>query len=118
MLQPIVRALLSQLFHRKGVPVESQQWWLMWASFPDLNWARLRVFADGKADVFDMDGRTMTFRSETEARDHLLEDEFTRYDRLGPEDEEELGRPVTSIKPPSAANDWRLVARMYVKGGK
>jgi len=27
--------------------IEKDQWWLMWCDFPNLNWAHLRVFANG-----------------------------------------------------------------------
>src|SRR5262245_16336902 len=33
-----------------------ESWYLMDCSLPDLNWARLRVFESGRAEVFDCDG--------------------------------------------------------------
>lgn len=62
-------------------------WWLMTCSFPDLNWARRRVFDNGRADVFDCDGSTHDFASAEEAQSWLREDEF---DALASMDAEEL----------------------------
>jgi hypothetical protein len=45
----------------------ADSWYLMYSSLPDLNWARLRVFQSGRAEVFDCDGRTTRFLSQEEA---------------------------------------------------
>ena len=95
--------------------IEKVQWWLMWCDFPNLNWARLRVFADGSADVFDMDGRTSKFPNEEEARHFLAEDEFSELSTLDEDDEWELGVPLASITPPVGTSDEELFPKMYVK---
>src|ERR1044072_4410204 len=91
------------------------EWWLMWCSFPNLNWARLRVFADGSADVFDMDGRTLNYASENEASLELVEDEFTRFCNLDEEDEQDLGVPLIQSKPPTGDSEAELLPQMYVR---
>jgi hypothetical protein len=95
--------------------IEKVQWWLMWCDFPNLNWARIRVFADGSADVFDMDGRTSEFSNEEDARDFLTEEEFSELSTLDDNDELELGVPLASIAPPTGTSDEELLSRMYVK---
>ena len=87
----------------------------MTCDFPNLNWARLRIFVDGSADVFDMDGRTITFPNEDEARAHLWDDEYTEFSSLDGDDERELGVPATSIVPPVRVSDDDLLPQMYVK---
>ena len=88
-------------------------WWLMQSSFPSLNWARLRCHADGSADVFDMDARTLVFSSQGDAELHLLEDEFVRFSTLDNDDFRELGVAPHEITPPRAVNDAELVPLMY-----
>src|SRR5262245_11684302 len=78
------RSLTSGLLARPS-QMESDvrtEWWLDESSLPDLAWARVRVFEDGSADVFDCDGRTRRFRSAAEARCSLLEDEYARFESV------------------------------------
>jgi hypothetical protein len=104
------------MFNRvKTGGVEKVQWWLMWCDFPNLNWARLRVYADGSTDVFDMDGRTSKFPNEEAAREFLAEDEFTELSLLDEEDERKLGVPLASLAPPIGISDEELFPNMYVK---
>ena len=91
------------------------QWWLMWCDFPNLNWARLKVYDDGSADVFDMDGRTSRFPNEQEAIWFLAEDEFSALNSLDEDDERMLGVPLSSITPPIGNTDADLLPQMYVK---
>jgi hypothetical protein len=95
--------------------IERVQWWLMWCDFPNLNWARLRVFADGSADVFDMDGRIFNFANEEEASHFLAEDEYSELSTLDEVDERELGMPLSSITPPDGTTDEEMLCRMYVR---
>jgi hypothetical protein len=93
--------------------LKEHKWYLMSCSFPDLNWARLTVYLDGSAEVFDCDGRTTAFASAEEARHWLLEDEFLALENLDDEDERELGRPLSSITPPSGNSKEDLLAQMF-----
>lgn len=87
----------------------------MWGDFPNLNWARLRVFDDGSADVFDMDGRTLEFPNEKEAMLSLAEDGHSKFSRFDEEDEREWGIPLRSIAPPAGDSDEELPPQMYVR---
>lgn len=93
----------------------TDSWWLMDSSLPDLNWARLRVHADGRAEVFDCDGVTHRFPTEQAARLWLSEDEFVDFAALDGADAAALGVDPTAIAPPDGHDDATLRARMYVK---
>lgn len=110
-------------FYRDGtdlvgarLEVVRSDWWLMSSSFPDLNWARLRVYGSGVADIYDMDGRLWEFGSEEQARNWLSEDEYTPFPDLDESDAQDLGRPLESIQPPQGENDDELLPQMFVKG--
>lgn len=93
-------------------------WFLMYSSFPDLNWARLRVFASGLAEVFDCDERTTLFPSEAVARLWLAEDEFQALEMFDAEDEAEYGIKLSEISPPQANSENELKERMLVRVAK
>jgi hypothetical protein len=99
----------------KPKEVETTEWWLMWGHFPNLNWARLRVFTDGSADVFDMDGAAHEFPNAEEARMFLAEDEFSELSSFDEEDEREWGMALRSLTPPAGASDEELLPKMFVK---
>ena len=90
-----------------------ENWWLMYSSFPDLNWARLRVFQSGKSEVFDMDGKTSNFVSKSDAINSLLEDEYISYNAISPEDEIEYDINLKEIEVPKSESDVELVGLMY-----
>jgi hypothetical protein len=94
--------------------IVKEEWWLMESSFPNLNWARLQVFASGASEVFDMDGARHHFESELDAKYWLLEDEFRLLSSLDAEDEEEGEIDLSKIYPPQANTDEELVKMMYV----
>ncbi|MBR7801386.1 hypothetical protein [Undibacterium fentianense] len=95
-----------------------ESWWLMYSDFPNLNWARLRVFGTGMAKVFDSDEKTHSFSSEGDAVNWLLEDEFTSYEKLDEEDEREYEISISSIRPPVGTTLEELKGKMYVKAKK
>ncbi len=95
--------------------IREESWWLMYCSFPSLNWARLRVFVNGMAEVLDMDGSTHKFEEAQNARNWLLEDEYVSYDFLDTEDEKEYGIDLSQIKVPNASSEKELVKLMYVQ---
>ncbi len=99
----------------KREAITKVQWWLMWCDFPNLNWARLRVYDNSSTDVFDMDGRTHQFADEEEARNFLFEDEYSELSTLDDEDEKELGVSLSSITPPVGETDEELLPQMYKK---
>jgi hypothetical protein len=89
-------------------------WWLMYCDLPNLNWARLRVFPAGSAEVLDSDGKTHEFATEKAAINWLHEDEFTAFAKLNAEDEIEYGIKLSEISPPKAESDEELKNKMYV----
>jgi len=55
--------------------VVETSWWLDWGALPGrLLWARLYVFADGSAEVLDLDGHYHRFGDREEAALWLNED--------------------------------------------
>ncbi|MDZ8239374.1 MAG: hypothetical protein RMZ69_19860 [Nostoc sp. ChiQUE01a] len=96
-------------------PILKESWWLMWCSFPNLNWARLRTYDDFSAEILDCDGSKYTFSNEEEAHHFLMEDEYTQFQSLDQEDEQELGIPLCFIQIPKGKNENELIAKMYVK---
>ena len=93
--------------------VVGTSWWLDWSGLPDrLLWARLRVFADGTAEVFDLDGRYHRFGDREEATLWLNEDEYSALARLI--EDGEVERHVT---PPQAEDVRALVPLMRVERG-
>ncbi|QKQ76868.1 hypothetical protein [Nostoc sp. TCL240-02] len=86
-------------------PTLKESWWLMWCSFPNLNWARLRTYDDLSTEILDCDGSKYTFSNEEEVRYYLMEDEFTQFESLDQEDEQELGIPLCLIQIPKGKNE-------------
>lgn len=89
------------------------EWWIMDCSFPDLNWARLRVYDDGTSEVFDCDGRTHQFVTQKDANNWLCEDEFRTFLNLEPEDLEDCPFELGSFAPPEDRRDEELLRFMY-----
>lgn len=88
-----------------------EQWWV--ASLGrTLVWARMRVRDSGVAEVFDCDGRTLTYDSEDSARAALLDAEFRAIDGLDDEDALALGFAPGAVAPPLAQDDEALRERM------
>lgn len=89
----------------------AEQWWV--ASLGrTLVWARLRVKPSGTAEVFDCDGRTLTYDSEDSAHAALLDAEFRAYDGLDDEDAAALGFALAAVEPPHGVDDEALRERM------
>lgn len=81
------------------------QWWLSWCNeYPDLYWARLRTFSNGKTDVlFQDENKSYGFESEEFAGYFISEDEFSPFENLDNEDRKDLEIPNdVLIKTP----DW------------
>ena len=85
----------------------STRWWLA-ALGTNLVWARLRLRDSGVAEVFDCDGRTLTYDSEDSAHAALLDAEFRAYDGLDEDDALALGFSLATVMPPQARDDEAL----------
>ena len=95
-------------------PIALEQWWI--ASLGDmLIWARLRLRADGSAEVFSAEGETLRYDDEDSAHAALLDAEFRAYDGLDEEDAALLGFDLDSVGPPEAENDEELLPLMTEK---
>lgn len=89
----------------------SEQWWV--ASLGrTLVWARLRLRDSGVAEVFDCDGRTLTYDSEDSAHSALLDAEFRALDGLDEDDANAMGFSLAGMAPPAATDDEALRERM------
>jgi hypothetical protein len=88
--------------------VSEESWWLDWSALPHrLLWARLRDFADGSAEVLDLDGKYHQFSNSIDGRFWLAEDEYSKV-----EDLIEEGEVPAATQPPQAANDRDLIPLM------
>jgi hypothetical protein len=86
--------------------VMATEWWLEDCIFPNLHWARLRVFSDGTADVtFCEGGIRYGFVNQEGAGSFLSEDEYTRFVDLDADDEQAYGILFTALTPPQWSDD-------------
>jgi hypothetical protein len=89
----------------------AEYWWV--ASLGrTLVWARMRVRESGVAEVFDCDGRTLTYDSEDSAQSALLDAEFRAFDGLDDDDALALGFTPGEVEPPVGDDPDALRERM------
>jgi hypothetical protein len=82
------------------------EWWISSDSaYPDLYWARLRVFSDGSADAAFEPTKIYGFDNREFASYFLSEDEFMPFDTLDEEDEDDIGIKKSDIAHPSWSAD-------------
>jgi hypothetical protein len=96
----------SRGFYR-DVQVEKVEWWYSWChNWPDLYFARLRTFSNGKADVlFENEKKSYGFDSEESAGDFIAGDEFSRLNCLDEEDRAFLEIPIDAVVAAPAWSD-------------
>jgi hypothetical protein len=104
---------VRQHFRKAHPQVAREQWYLMDCDFPHLNWARLRVYTDGTAEIFDRDGCTLRYATEAAASEDLRMDEYVALEDLNEEDMVALQRPLTAITPPRGETDEKILTQMY-----
>ena len=96
-------------FYENNAIVEIE-WWLSWyCEYPHLYWARVRVFANEKADVaFQDENKTYGFNNKEFAGYFVSEDEFSLFQNLDDEDRKGLEMPpdVEIELPTWAENDF------------
>jgi hypothetical protein len=66
-----------------------------------LIWARIQVFSNLSAEVFDVDGRTIYFEDEASAANDLSEDDYRRFANLDEEDEQDLDISLADLESPA-----------------
>lgn len=111
----VFRQILSKLIHSASVTrkefyknkaVVKEEWWLSYAcEYPNLLWARLRVFADGSADAAFDEDKIYGFDKEESAEFFLSEDEYIRFDLMDDEDREFIGALGVELLPPVWTED-------------
>ncbi|MBA4020244.1 MAG: hypothetical protein C0483_24040 [Pirellula sp.] len=85
----------------QGKSVAAVEWWLHDCDLPALNWARLRVFADGTADACWAEGtKLFGFDSREYAGNFLAEDEYIRFANWDGEDERDYGVRAADVRVP------------------
>lgn len=86
----------------KSKTVVEVEWWLSECSeYPDLLWARLRLFSDGSADAAFDESDVYGFDDRRFASSFLSEDEYISFKSMDEEDEAEMGVKKSEISPPS-----------------
>lgn len=90
---------------------QHDHWWLATLG-RTIVWARLRIREAGTAEVFDSDGKILSYDSEDTARAALMDAEFFAFDGLDADDALARGFELGEIQPPQADNDVALRARM------
>ena len=88
-------------FYSAAGPVARVEWRLHESDLPSPRWARMRVFANGTADVCWGDGGTLYGFDQPEfAGSFLSEDEYCRLSMLDAEDEKQFGVRLSDLIPP------------------
>lgn len=84
--------------------VEIEWWYACYLKYPDLFWARLRKFSNGKADVlFQGEDKSYGFENDEFAGYFLSEDEFSTFEDIDEDQKNDLKIPTgVLIKTP----DW------------
>ena len=86
----------------EGKKVTEVEWWLSYCSgYPDLTWARLRVFSDGSADAAFEEAKVYGFDNREYASSFLAEDEYMRFDSMDEEDARNIGAKKADIVVPT-----------------
>jgi hypothetical protein len=98
----------------KGKNISSIEWWISSCSeFPDIYWARLRVYIDGSADVAFDEAEEFGFTSRVFASYFLSEDEYTPFNSLDEDEKKEIGIKGAQLVPP-VWRDGQCFAFRYI----
>jgi hypothetical protein len=90
----------------EGKTLAKVEWWLSYCSeYPDLAWARLRVFSDGSADAAFDKSKVYGFDDRKYAGYFLGEDEYMPFDLIDEQDEADIGAKKSDISPPTWEDD-------------
>ncbi len=91
-----------------GKTLAKVEWWLSYCSeYPNLAWARLRVFSDGSADAAFDESKVYGFDDRKYAGYFLGEDEYIPIDSMYEQDEADIGVKESDISPPTWEDDAR-----------
>jgi hypothetical protein len=90
----------------EGKMLAEVEWWISYCSeYPNLYWARLRVFTDGSADAAFDESKVYGFDDRKYADYFLSEDEYMPFASMDEEDEANIGVRKSNISPPSWEDD-------------
>ena len=85
-----------------GKTISKVEWWISsCCEFPELYWARLRVFSDGTADAAFEESDVYGFDDRKYAGYFLGEDEYIQLARMDAQDEENIGAKAAELTPPT-----------------
>lgn len=88
-------------FYQNKSVVDTEHWLEDCSPYPNLHWARLRVFTDGSADVmFLSENKAYGFDSKTHAIHFLSEDEYVAFYDLEPDERTALNLVFTNFGMP------------------
>jgi hypothetical protein len=77
------------------------EWWLSYCfEYPDLMWARLRIFTDGSADASFEESKVYGFVCREYASYFLSEDKYMQFDSMDEQDEDDIGAKKSDISLP------------------
>ncbi len=94
--------LMDKRSFYEGKTLAQVEWWLSYCSeYPDLAWARLRVFSDGSADATFEESKVYGFATREYAGYFLSEDEYIPLVSMDAQDEAGIGAKKADISPPS-----------------
>jgi hypothetical protein len=95
--QPVIKVTAEEFY--QDFDVVKIQWWLADCSYyPDLYWARLRIFSNGKADVlFENEEVMYGFENEEFAGYFIAEDEFSKFENIDEDDRNDLEIPKDAV---------------------
>lgn len=92
----------------EGKTLAEVEWWISSCSeYPNLYWARLRVFSDGSADAAFDKSKVYGFDDRKFAGYFLAEDEYMPFASMDEQDETDIGVKKADISPPSWEDDAR-----------
>jgi len=90
----------------EGKTLTKIEWWLSYCpEYPDLAWARLRIFSDGSADAAFDESKVYGFDDRKYADYFLGEDEYMRFDSMDEQNEVDIGVKKADILPPNWGDD-------------
>ena len=91
------------------------QWWLAVPEPGILLWARLRLCADGAAEVLDAAGELVRFDDLDGGRHYLLSADYRAWDGLDADDAGVLGFDLAHIAPPASVDERLLLRAMTLR---
>jgi hypothetical protein len=92
----------KQTFYSNKTITKIEVWISDCTPYPNLQWARLRIFSDGSADAtFFGESKNYGFDCRDSASAFLCEDEYTRFDLLDEEEAKLLGVSKAQLSPPT-----------------